>query len=478
MLAEFINCALMQEAEERAQQAEEQAQQARLKERKRPISPPSPASLEAVKRIKLDHNYCLAAWRADPGSPEIQNMVVQETPVTAGEGATLDDVDIHSPGHLTATKKLVDLKWNKENNDTNNDVQVKTEIVVGESLNVKTTPPTNRNPTKIVTKQVTVTPTEKKAVKRAPAKKKAVKTEALKEEGTPKPKKQSAGTSSGKKKPAKSKVSGSEDRFKGFHLLLKCLAEKEENDRQLQMEEAAARAAATEGSGELYDDSETESEDETGSADHSLALTGPLHMFFKCGLCSKTFSKKRYLTKHARRMHPGFSLSKIQEEAAIACPHCLKVISKKNFKRHLGTCKVATQRWSTPGWEQDTATCQFCRVKLKRHMLVKHLADKHCVERNMEMHIASSLMTSGESSTSCSYSRPRSSRETSPSASDLTVCQLCSVLLPKSELPAHMMSRHACNPDVAVVQCTFCEQEVPLEEKIAHLREAHGLQVS
>ena len=82
---------------------------------------------------------------------------------------------------------------------------------------------------------------------------------------------------------------------------------------------------------------------------------------FPCLYCRKTFLKKRYLTKHSRRMHPGMLIAnkmrnyKVErhkkscftELNSMSCPHCNKTLYKEHFQQHLTVCSKSTKYVTT-----------------------------------------------------------------------------------------------------------------------------------
>ena len=180
----------------------------------------------------------------------------------------------------------------------------------------------------------------------------------------------------------------SADKYSKFQLLMECLIANDPSDGKMGYDELSivgndAKCNMEVGAinkGKL----ESEEEDENDSGpfiDVESDLEGDSH--YVCPKCPKTFSKRRYLTKHVRRMHPETEIPDMRDEIATACPNCFRVIQRRNFRRHLMVCDVEMSRSKNRHYtDSDLAFCQFCGVQMKRHLLVKHLAKEHCIDRH------------------------------------------------------------------------------------------------
>ena len=63
------------------------------------------------------------------------------------------------------------------------------------------------------------------------------------------------------------------------------------------------------------------------------------------------------------------------------CPHCkLAIKPKKDLQRHVTNCTENVKR-SKKQTDLDLVGCQLCGVKMRRQLLVRHLAEEHCVDR-------------------------------------------------------------------------------------------------
>ena len=176
-----------------------------------------------------------------------------------------------------------------------------------------------------------------------------------------------------------------EEKFHNFQLLLKCLVANEPQrmagsppplDWPGRQETPRTLSMSSEENDERPSGSTSDCE-KAGQGDHSSE--------YPCKVCKKIFSKKRYLTKHVLRMHP---LQGSEQEAGklnmpedgSTCPHCHVVIRlKKDLHRHVTNCGSNPKRCKKPA-DIDRANCQFCGVRMRRHLLVRHLADQHCVD--------------------------------------------------------------------------------------------------
>ena len=188
--------------------------------------------------------------------------------------------------------------------------------------------------------------------------------------------------------PVSSNTTDSGDKYSKFQLLMKCLIANDPNDGKGSYSEInfssskvnykAEAGVANKGKFE----SEEEEENDSGPLiDVESDLEGDSH--YVCPECPKTFSKRRNLTKHVRRMHPEIDIPDMRDEIATACPNCFRVIQRRNFRRHLMVCDVEMSRSKNRHYnDSDLAFCQFCGVQMKRHLLVKHLAKEHCIDRH------------------------------------------------------------------------------------------------
>ena len=165
----------------------------------------------------------------------------------------------------------------------------------------------------------------------------------------------------------------SDDKYRKFNLLLNCLVSQADSDILSDLQSRKEH------------DSDASSTLETGSIDENhLDQEGE----FSCNFCCKTFSRHRYLTKHIRRLHSNCIVTEGKNIFAL-CPHCKQHVMDVNSTKgssHLEQCQVFIERSkkSPKSPLPDTAVCQVCHVRLKRHMLVKHLAQEHCVEHKEE----------------------------------------------------------------------------------------------
>lgn len=87
-----------------------------------------------------------------------------------------------------------------------------------------------------------------------------------------------------------------------------------------------------------------------------------------CQICNRLFSKKRYLTKHMRRMHAGST--EVNEMADDGEPD-----SKKHLKWHsMSFCNAKSGSTAT---HSNFGECQICGKQMRKAALVKHLALEH-----------------------------------------------------------------------------------------------------
>lgn len=167
-----------------------------------------------------------------------------------------------------------------------------------------------------------------------------------------------------------------DEKFHNFHLLMKCLVANEPDP--IPCSESSRSSYRTQSMSS--DDTDEGQRSSPDSVKH-----GSISHDYQCHVCQKTFLKKRYLTKHAFRMHPWLSGEegtpiKITFEGFM-CPHCkINIKPKKDLQRHIANCPKNSKRWKTQN-ELDLVNCQFCGVRMRRQLLVRHLAEEHCVDR-------------------------------------------------------------------------------------------------
>ena len=186
---------------------------------------------------------------------------------------------------------------------------------------------------------------------------------------------------------------------------------------------------------------------------------------FECICCHKSFTKRRYLTKHMRRMHPGMNILPTPKEDPILvlCPNCGNSIPRRNFRRHSTSCN--THLWKTKRQlEVDLANCQFCGVRMRRHVLVKHLAQEHCVEN---------LKGAGDSDSDLSDADTDSVQS---GGSGWATCDICLEQVEDFALVRHVAEKH---PDAASstllepVSCQLCGIQMTPRSLMAHLTDEH-----
>ena len=181
----------------------------------------------------------------------------------------------------------------------------------------------------------------------------------------------------------------------------------------------------------------------------------------------------------------------------IICPYCGRSILRQNFKQHTYVCNCYTKK-SKKQLEMDLANCQFCGIRMRRHILVKHLAQAHCVENahgaslfflDDDDHSDSSTLSGSEREgddidhknsepKACGDSQPNqdsvswrsdTTHQNSPPAEtvpmltepvklpspvpttsdDYTNCPVCGCLVVKKKLMSHIDSEHRINPPAA-----------------------------
>ncbi|XP_012151190.1 uncharacterized protein LOC100881623 isoform X3 [Megachile rotundata] len=147
---------------------------------------------------------------------------------------------------------------------------------------------------------------------------------------------------------------------------------------------------------EKIDISMTENLTENTTAELETANNQTPNLKYKCGYCSKQFSKKFYWQQH-ERSHTG--------EKPYQCVVCGRAFAQKsNVKKHMSSHKVwpGTAIHSLPpeapadGSIDRTYHCQFCKEifdsykALKGHLIVSHLALKvyKCVQSSCSMMFA------------------------------------------------------------------------------------------
>lgn len=275
----------------------------------------------------------------------------------------------------------------------------------------------------------------------------------------------------------KMESSRDEDRYRGFHLLLKCLSENDDSSMagsESGQFSSASSSMDDDGSQLSSDDSETESEDETGFRESSNCDSSESE--YQCDSCFRTFSKKRYLTKHQRRMHPVEPIPEPQESLSAVCPNCLKVVSKKNFKRHLAMCDELKK--PVKPTDQDLADCQFCNISMKRHLLVRHLAQEHCVEKGSEFAIGYDFDSFMDDDIDSKPGSLFSSMDIDVplKTQDMAVCELCDETLPRTLMKQHMADKHEACPLAKVVPCEFCGLELTKSQLMKHLAHHHCIE--
>ena len=112
----------------------------------------------------------------------------------------------------------------------------------------------------------------------------------------------------------------------------------------------------------------------------------------RCRRCPKSFSKKRYLTKHVQRMHSNGSTTKIcfNDFSAKFSQYCQQLSSHENKYNYVHEDNIDFDESRS---KQGLCECQICHIKLRRNLLIKHLASKHCVESSLTSSDTSNLIT-------------------------------------------------------------------------------------
>ena len=252
----------------------------------------------------------------------------------------------------------------------------------------------------------------------------------------------------------------SSSKFKNFHLLLTCLS-----TEKCMMEKLSHKKHTPDigGRDNLYDQTESE---------FGLVIADTEAKQFECLCCHKMFTKRRYLTKHMRRMHPGMNILPTPKEDPILvlCPNCGNSIPRRNFRRHSTSCN--THLWKTKRQlEVDLANCQFCGVRMRRHVLVKHLAQEHCVEN---------LKGAGENDSDSEMSDADNDTDSVQSGgSGWATCDICMEHMEDFALGQHIAEKHPdatatasstlCDP----VSCQLCGAQMTPRSLMAHLTDEH-----
>lgn len=218
-------------------------------------------------------------------------------------------------------------------------------------------------------------------------------------------------------------------KYKNFNLLLKCLTNVEEGDVEMPSNDK--------------DELDPHKQDSNGNmlGDDSGRKPGTL---FTCSKCSRRFSKKRYLVKHFHRMHPNQATTDF--EGFVACAKCGVCMLQSSLKKHTAVCQHS---------ESDLANCQFCGLRMRRHILVKHLAQEHCVERD--------VMSDGDSST-------LSGSEHEPTVSPTkAICGVCRADVRLAVLEQHILDTHL----VTTSACPVCTVQMPKLDLAQHIISCH-----
>ena len=251
----------------------------------------------------------------------------------------------------------------------------------------------------------------------------------------------------------------SSSKFKNFHLLMTCLSTEtcmvEELSQKMHTPDIRGRDNEF---GMVVADAESEFGMVAADADLKQ---------FECICCHKSFTKRRYLTKHMRRMHPGMNILPTPKEDPILvlCPNCGNSIPRRNFRRHSTSCN--THLWKTKRQlEVDLANCQFCGVRMRRHVLVKHLAQEHCVENLKGTGDSDSDLSDADNDTDSIQS----------GGSGWTTCDICLEQVEDFGLLQHVAEKH---PDGASstlsepVSCQLCGIQMTPRSLMAHLTDEH-----
>ena len=249
----------------------------------------------------------------------------------------------------------------------------------------------------------------------------------------------------------------SSSKFKNFHLLLTCLS-----SEKCTMEKLSHKKHTPDigGRDNLYEQTESE-------LGFGMVMTDTEVKQFECLCCHKTFTKRRYLTKHMRRMHPGMNILPTPKEDPILvlCPNCGNSIPRRNFRRHSTSCN--THLWKTKRQlEVDLANCQFCGVRMRRHVLVKHLAQEHCVEN---------LKGAGDNDSDSELSDAENDTDSVQSGgSSWATCDICMEHVEDFALGQHIAEKHPTASTLSdSVSCQLCGAQMMPHTLMAHLTDEH-----
>lgn len=229
-----------------------------------------------------------------------------------------------------------------------------------------------------------------------------------------------------------------DDKYKNFNLLLKCLTNDSTEDR-------------SRGRKRCYSQNSADSGHFSGKA--TIAKLTGSSQDVKCQYCMKVFSNGIYLRKHKIRAHsnmiPGNQVN-ITKGERVSCPLCFLSVEKQKMEQHVSICtkKQAGDFNETLPSKGDkgsnNATCQFCGVRMRRQMLVKHLANKHCIENKA---VPANIQNDGNhsdtgSSTLSGTSDVENKCVTSTSNDNIIQCDICFAFVPKPMLPQHVAEKH------------------------------------
>ena len=221
-----------------------------------------------------------------------------------------------------------------------------------------------------------------------------------------------------------------DSKYKNFNLLLKCLTNEGPHERNSGIN--SVLPATESGLVKKGDFQGKEKLDRESSQEE------------KCDLCTKTFSSKAYLRKHKQHMHSNFeSEVKVNVPESEICPECSLNVEKKKMNEHKSICSMkqgpnslhSIVNKSLVG-ASNIATCQFCPVKLRRPLLLKHLADKHCLENKEDG------MLSDSGSSTVSGSDVENKFFSSQEEENIIQCDICFAFVPKPLLSQHIAEKH------------------------------------
>ena len=170
----------------------------------------------------------------------------------------------------------------------------------------------------------------------------------------------------------------SDIKFTNLHLLLKCLGGEGVAGGGQRRRRQRRRCHS---SPPLGAEEEEDAGNRGGAGEATGEATEAAGGEFNCVNCQKAFGKRRYLTKHIRRMHPSSAAASAPaaRPVLVLCPNCGASVARPHFERHSTSCH--THLWKTKRQlEVDLANCQFCGVRMRRHVLVRHLATEHCID--------------------------------------------------------------------------------------------------